>query len=754
MPRKAKDTVETKLEENLKYIGLSLTRVPKFLKEFEKISYRFRNGSEREEYMVYRYVPINDIQILIADTERLEKASKKYELAAPLPEYLDGKNIENAFKHALFLEMVENIEVSKIEELEKEQKAFQKKQPYLVKYRNNYKWQIFYSEKTEQYFMLVPAKEQDNSALFYLLKKQIELKKAKKNEKIYVPISYLEPSREFYSKVQLAQIEDALYLLTKDWPQIYEVENPEDGKNRLEIIGTTNVYDQIKSTYKITIRSKKEAVEFEYWLKVLFTLERDLKEDYTFTTNIDKNGRLEAYHHNQKITFDDLPVFVKEQIDYNLEEIEALIDENREATMELTKMKYQVEEKNDEYLEKQKQIFTFLECRKSFFGKVKYFFKGGKSKKNEKSSKKKIRRIAKEIKLEDEEEEIVTEKVEKITGNNLEDLIRVCKQLNQKRIESKNIQLDINGIKSKMESIERKIKNADLYLKEIESHKKSIIEFFRYTNKDEAKAISEAEKQEKEKTTKVKKYFDYETDLYELGKQMDKLQRKKLSTQECDIVYLAQEINNSINAVCKKRVGKVERAKLEDDLEIEKKKAKKKLWEEGGTIKNSKHREQARSVANILSIHPKTTYDDYKGMLKEKKNLLQEAFHKIKTPYDISLYKVAEKEEEFSGFQVFDINPNTEIPKVNKKKKVLYKVNLKEQEELLFYTNIMYYYNENKTLPEGMDLSSNVLLNLEKYEIIELKESEFSRLDLNSENPSIENIEVIECELAKRDVEE
>ncbi len=748
VPRKAKDAKDTKLEENLKYIGLSVTRIPKFLKEFEQVTYRFQGNKEHEKHMVYHNVPITDIQILIANTDRLEEPSKKYAIAEPLPDYLDSKNRENADKHALFLQMVENLEQHKVEELEKEQQAFRKQQPFLIKYRNQYKWQIFYSEKSKTYFMLVPAKEQDNAALFYLLKKQIELKKAKKEETIYVPISYLEPSKEFFNKTQLNQIENALYLLTKEWPDIYEVQNIEDGKMRMEIIGTTNVYEQIKSTYKIVIRSKKEAVELEHWLKVLFTLQRDLKEDYTFITNIDKQGRLEVYHHNQKVTFDDLPTFIAEQIEYNIEEIDALIEDNKDLAMKLTKLRMEAEEKNEEYLEKQKQIFTFLECRKSFFGKVKYFFKG-------KSSKKKISKIPKELSEEAVEEvENDVETLEKPSGTSLEDLIRVCRLLNEKRNQNKDIHLDSNAVQGKIESLERKIKNADLYLKEIESHKKSIIEFFRYTNKDEAKAISEAEKKEAKHTAKVKKYFDIDTDLYELGKEMDSLQRKKLSTQECDVVYLAQDINTSINAVCKKRVGKNERAKLEEELEKEKKKARKQQWEDGGMIKNTKHREQPRRTTDILMINAQTTYDDYKSMLKERKNLLQEAFHKIKLPYDISVYKVLDKEEEFTGYPVWDINPNTEIPKSSKKKKVLYKVNLKEKDELLFYTNIMYYHNDNKTLPEGMDLSTNVLLNLEKYELVELKETDFNRLTVEEENPTIENIEVIECELVKRDTEE
>ena len=40
-----------------------------------------------------------------------------------------------------------------------------------------------------------------------------------------------------------------------------------------------------------------------------------------------------------------------------------------------------------EYVEKEKQISTFLECRKTFFGRVKYYFKYSKAKKNKIKSK-------------------------------------------------------------------------------------------------------------------------------------------------------------------------------------------------------------------------------------------------------------------------------------------------------------------------------------------------------------------------------
>ena len=51
----------------------------------------------------------------------------------------------------------------------------------------------------------------------------------------------------------------------------------------------------------------------------------------------------------------------------------------------LENIKNESKELEKEYIAKEKQISTFLECRKTFFGKVKYFFKYSKSSKNKNS---------------------------------------------------------------------------------------------------------------------------------------------------------------------------------------------------------------------------------------------------------------------------------------------------------------------------------------------------------------------------------
>ena len=67
---------------------------------------------------------------------------------------------------------------------------------------------------------------------------------------------------------------------------------------------------------------------------------------------------------------------------------EDLIEENK---LKLEKLKVEIAAQEIEYLAKEKQISTFLECKKSFFGKFKYYFKY--SKKNNKNKVKKEENI-------------------------------------------------------------------------------------------------------------------------------------------------------------------------------------------------------------------------------------------------------------------------------------------------------------------------------------------------------------------------
>lgn len=62
----------------------------------------------------------------------------------------------------------------------------------------------------------------------------------------------------------------------------------------------------------------------------------------------------------------------------------------------------------------------------------------------------------------------------------------------------------------------------------------------------------------------------------------------------------------------------------------------------------------------------------------------------------------------------------------SKKSKIsLCKINIKENTPAIFYTNILFYDNFNKTLPVGMHLSTEVLVDVSKLKLNLVKEEGF-----------------------------
>ena len=71
--------------------------------------------------------------------------------------------------------------------------------------------------------------------------------------------------------------------------------------------------------------------------------------------------------------------------------------------------------------------------------------------------------------------------------------------------------------------------------------------------------------------------------------------------------------------------------------------------------------------------------------------------------------------------------------------------------QAVFYSNIMFYENLNNTLPEGMDISREVLLDLSKYETKLIRRKDFYMSFITSEfDRNIKLIQVYEYDLEKR----
>ena len=108
-------------------------------------------------------------------------------------------------------------------------------------------------------------------------------------------------------------------------------------------------------------------------------------------------------------------------------------------------------------------------------------------------------------------------------------------------------------------------------------------------------------------------------------------------------------------------------------------------------------------------------------------NLIREALNKIQSPYDMSIYCITSKKS-VEGINIFNINPQDLIENElsSKKSKIsLCKINIKENTPAIFYTNILFYDNFNKTLPVGMHLSTEVLVDVSKLKLNLVKEEGF-----------------------------
>ena len=755
MPKKAGDK-NNSIKEKLEYIGLDLENIPEELKEYKPLEFRIPKFYEEKQYKQYRYIPVKDIQILLSPTNRLDEISEKYKQAKPLAQYLDGENEENILKYTTFLSMLKQFKIDEVEEIEKEQTSLSKKIPFKVKYENNYLWQIYYSENTNQYFMLVPTEDSDYSTFFFLIKKKLE---KKKNEKIFVPIRNVEYSNKYLKKSEFEDIENYLWLFTKDWPLIYEVY---DKRNKLciHIVGETEVYHKIKSPYKIKLNTQEDANQLYKLLKAMFILQTELPHYFHFKTNINKNGELEFYLEDEKIEYIDIAEWISNQ--YHLGEekqkvAEDLIEENK---LKLEKLKVEIAAQEIEYLAKEKQISTFLECKKSFFGKFKYYFKY--SKKNNKNKVKKEENVDEsKIEIHHDENEELPKKKRKKQNYTIEELVELYKVIELKENELKNVIMDINSLKLKNKNMQKKIENATAFIEEIDSHKKSIFEFWKYSNKDEMATLPEGEAEEVNIIKKITRVFDYEEDLENFGKKMDKIQRKNLSKDETDSVYITS--TNLLEIINKIKINEFQPKDIETTLkEIKKETIQEKSLSEneefdifGGIIqdstkvskiKNKKHRELAKDKFNILEINKNTKQIGFKLSLEKIIANLKTAMNKVVVPEEIPVYKaIGENNLDDRKINIFDINPEKEIQEAIKKennKINFYKIDLKEGSNAISYTNCIFYDNQNKTLPVGQDLSTKILVDISKLQLDLKNKTSFKMVEFENEKDDFSEINI------------
>lgn len=260
------------LQKKLRYLNLDLEDIPEEITEFKPLNFNVSRLSNDKDHRVFKYVPVDKIDILFTPYLRTDSLRDKYSKAIPLHKFiLPAEEEEDIERYTLFLRMLEKLSISDIENIASLQKEVEKKVPFKVKYNKDNLWQIYYSESVDRYFMLVCTKETTFSEFFYLLKLKLETleNSEKPTPKIYVPINAMNYSEQYLNVNEIADLENYLWLFTKDWALTFDVYDTKNALS-LQIVGETFVYDKVKSNYKIKLKNSEEAIKFYKLLKALF----------------------------------------------------------------------------------------------------------------------------------------------------------------------------------------------------------------------------------------------------------------------------------------------------------------------------------------------------------------------------------------------------------------------------------------------------------------------------------------------------
>ena len=163
-------------------------------------------------------------------------------------------------------------------------------------------------------------------------------------------------------------------------------------------------------------------------------------------------------------------------------------------------------------------------------------------------------------------------------------------------------------------------------------------------------------------------------------------------------------------------------------------------------LSHSKHRETEKNLVQIMKTDENFTIEEIKDEIIQKKNDINEALKKVYTPVDLSIYKIIDKESSFkeNEYIILNIDEIDLLENCNLQEFKLIKINLKENMNALFFTNIIYYNNKNGTLPLGMNITKKVLIDGSKFKFI-LKETQ--NLIRINEFDEVQKIEIEEYDL-------
>lgn len=155
------------------------------------------------------------------------------------------------------------------------------------------------------------------------------------------------------------------------------------------------------------------------------------------------------------------------------------------------------------------------------------------------------------------------------------------------------------------------------------------------------------------------------------------------------------------------------------------------------TLGNTKHREVKKSKFRLLEINKETKNEQYVENLKDVITYLDSALSKSKIGIKLNTFYASTGVLNNQKYNILYINPKNALETLKDADKInLYNIKLNENARAVALTNIVYYDNNNITLPIGMDVTDKILVDMSKLKL-EPKKQKLFRI-----NQEIDDIEV------------
>lgn len=153
------------------------------------------------------------------------------------------------------------------------------------------------------------------------------------------------------------------------------------------------------------------------------------------------------------------------------------------------------------------------------------------------------------------------------------------------------------------------------------------------------------------------------------------------------------------------------------------------------TLGNQRHRETEKEKLKILEVNKKTSLYEFKDTIKKITSEISNSMNLIKSSYNMSIYTL----EDITNNKYIKCNIILDKMLATSENEIyINRINLEDEVPMLYFTNIIYYNNYNKTLPIGMNVTSEILLDTNK---IQLELQQTKEILINSYNSINEDLE-------------